>query len=173
MSAPPNPRPALIVGRMEGLARRTPHSPVEMCPDLILAYQSDRPYAVQILIGKPQDCQYGPTHGVMVDGHSLSLPCDCDLTPWTVSREVLCNAALWQTPAGMGDFRVAPMGDGTTQLVFCGSTPEDRGESIYVDVKRKDLLGFLQKTLLVVKPGGESQHLDMDALLAALMDRTI
>lgn len=169
-------RPALnqtpIVVHMDGLARHSAHGAVRMRPTLIFIYQPDRPYSVHILIGRGRGCAHGPTHGVMPEGAALIVPCDCDLTPWMVSREVLCGAASWQTPAGMGDFRAVPMADHTTQLVFYGSHPDGRAEALHVDVKRKSLLEFLRKTMAVVKPGDESRHMDVDAMLAKFMDCT-
>jgi hypothetical protein len=76
---------------------------------------------------------------------------------------------MWQTPAGMGDFRAVPMAETVTQLMFIASDPEHRGESLCVDVQRRSLLSFLERTIRAVKPGRESKHMDMDRIVAALL----
>lgn len=112
-------------------------------------YHPDRPYEVALTIAN----------------HSFH----CDVARWTVSREVLCNAAIWQTPAGACDFAAVPMSDTVVQLRLYGSRAEDP-QALYVDVQRVDLLRFLERTLRAVKPGRESQLINMDSVIDALFD---
>jgi hypothetical protein len=69
----------------------------------------------------------------------------------------------------MGDFRAAPMGEAVTQLIIANSDPDgDRG-AMHIDVARKELLQFLERTMRLVKPGRESTHIDMDQIVTALL----
>jgi sporulation and cell division protein SsgA len=177
MSTTPAPRPAgstpppagTVIASMDGLGRRLAHGPVDVSLILTMVYRQDRPHDVNVVIsrGRPL-CGHDPARSVIEPGEECH-GCDRDLVPWLVSREMLHGAATWQTPAGMGDFRATPMGDDTTQLVFIASDPEYRGEVLYVDVQRKSLLEFLDRTARLVRPGQESKHIDMDRLIAALL----
>lgn len=169
MATKSSPRPALIVDAIDGLPRSSAHGPAGNPLTLTLIYQPDRPYASQIVISNARNCPNGPTHGIETGEAAIGQNCNCDLTPWLVSREVLCIAAVWRTPAGMGDFRAVPMGNDTVQLVFQGSDPDNRDESLHIDVDRKSLMGHLKRTMRAVPPGTESQHVDIDRALAALV----
>jgi hypothetical protein len=175
MPATPTPRPAKLTidqisNTMEGQGRETPHGPVRLHLALTMVYRSTYPYDVNIVIAPQQrlTCGHDPARWAVSRAPWCAV-CDLKLSPWLVSREVLCNAAMWETPAGMGDFRAIPMAETVTQLVFIASDPEHNGESLYVDVQRLSLLSFLERTMRLVKPGRESKHMGMDQLVAALL----
>jgi sporulation and cell division protein SsgA len=99
-----------------------------------------------------------------------------DYAEWLVSREALCIGVLWQTPTGLMDFLVIPMGDATTQLVFRANERDCFGQLVdhhlHIDLPRKELLQFVAQILRAVPPGTESSHLDIDRHLNALLGRT-
>ena len=175
MPTTPTPRPAPtpvgpISADMDGLGRETPYGPVGLHLVLTMVYRTDHPYDVNIVIAPKRrpSCGHDPAVWA-ISTDPWCATCDHGLARWLVSREVLCNAAMWQTPAGMGDFRAVPMAETITQLMFTASDPEYRGESLFVDVQRRSLLSFLERTMRAVKPGRESKYMDMDRVVAALL----
>lgn len=153
-TTPPAPLPPKpIVTSMGGVGRGSAHSRDNLLPlTLTMSYLVDRPYEVAIWVAQRDQ----PAHP--------------DATGWLVSREILCNAAIWETPAGLCDFWAVPMGEATTQLVFVATATDHRGEDLHVDVPRKGLLEFLGRTMRAVKLGHESRYLDIsDGVLAAFM----
>ncbi len=117
-----------------------------------LTYQLRHPYSVQACLSTGDD---GAT--------------------WTISREVLCQAALWDAPAGMGDFTASPWSAGLVRLEFNGIHPESRQRELLmvIDVPQEVLSAFLLRTLHVVPAGRESVHLGLDAALAALFGTNV
>jgi hypothetical protein len=165
-TSPPQP----VIASMDGHGRGSPDGERDLRLVLTMVYRADRPYDVNVVVaqGRPQ-CGHDPADMVIQVGTPCRT-CHINLAPWLVSREVLYSAAMWRTPAGMGDFRAAPMTEDTTQLVFVASDPEYRGEALYVDVQRGSLLEFLDRTVRLVRPGRESEYMDMDRLIASLLD---
>jgi hypothetical protein len=85
---------------------------------------------------------------------------------WIVSRLLLMQGLT--TPSGEGDVRVAPGRDANacevTVLDFC--SPDGR---LVAEVDAEELQGFLERSSTVVPIGAESRHLDIDALIADLL----
>ena len=172
MSTIPTARPAPagpIVASMDGHAKRHAHDRAAQRLLVTLIYRPDRPYDVNMVIAPGwMSCGHRPEE-LILDPGLVCKTCRKHLAPWLISREVLCSAAMWETPAGMGDFRATPMGESATQLVITDSNPAYRGESMHIDVARKELLRFLERTMRLVKPGRESAHIDMDNVITALL----
>lgn len=82
---------------------------------------------------------------------------------WCVARDLL--AAGLDEPAGVGDVRVWPTPDGGFVAVAL-SSPEGR---CLFQVRRSALVWFLNRTYRMVRRGAESEHLDVDTAIAALL----
>ena len=143
----------VITASLRGEGRHQQHDPHYVPMSILLAYDPERPY--DLLIGM----------------RGLN-----DYAEWLVAREIVCIGALWQTPAGLMDFQVIPMGDAVTQLVFRASERdcfgEPRDNNLHIDVSRKELLEFVRQMLRAVPPGTETSRLDIDRHLNALLGRT-
>lgn len=146
----PSPQTEPVSAILHAMGRGSAYGTPDISLVVDLNFHPDRPYEVVMVIAD--------RHYIRADGTAR----------WVVSREVLCNAAIWQTPAGMCDFMAVPMSDRTIQLVIRGSGCQ-QGESLHVDVARADLLRFLERTLRAVKAGRESKYMDMDSVVDALL----
>ncbi|WP_431682470.1 SsgA family sporulation/cell division regulator [Kitasatospora sp. KL5] len=111
-------------------------APVPGVVPLVLRYDSEDPFAVVLEFPDP------PTDGEMSGGEPIS---------WCVSRELLRRGL--DGPAGDGDFRLAPVDGGLTQLEF-----HNRNGVALVQVATDDLGTFLADTDEVVRPGEEHRH---------------
>ncbi|RZS89459.1 sporulation and cell division protein SsgA [Motilibacter rhizosphaerae] len=108
-----------------------------------LAYDSSDPYAVSARFRTG-------AHGV----------------DWVFARELL--SAGVNRPVGQGDVRVWPgAGPDDDEVVYIAlSSPDGRA---LLEAPARELRDFVARTALVVPPGEESRHLDMDSTLAALL----
>ena len=86
---------------------------------------------------------------------------------WVVARTLLLQGLA--APAGEGDVKVYPSIDEDARAVaildFC--SPDGR---LVAQADSRELQGFLARTFSAVPVGTESQHLDMDGLIANLLD---
>jgi hypothetical protein len=85
---------------------------------------------------------------------------------WAMSRSLLAQGLT--DPAGDGDLRLRPSLDdeGSGVVVFEFHSPDGR----YVaQAPTRDLYRFLTRTLVMVPFGSESEHFDVDAIIADLM----
>jgi hypothetical protein len=84
---------------------------------------------------------------------------------WVFSRELL-SRGLWE-PNGDGDVHVFPgESDDGAPLVLVELCSD---EEILIGIDRADVEGFLATSQTMVAPGRESEFLDIDAALAAIM----
>ena len=108
-----------------------------------LGYRADDPYAVSLLF-----------HSGAGD------------VEWVVSRTLLLQGLA--APCGDGDVKVYPSIDEDARavaiLVFC--SPDGR---LIAQADSLSVQSFLARTFQLVPVGAESRHLDMDALIAALL----
>jgi hypothetical protein len=85
---------------------------------------------------------------------------------WVVSRTLLLQGLA--APAGQGDVRIYPSIDeharAVTMLDFC--SPDGR---LVAQADSHELQAFLSRTFAAVPVGTESQHLDLDGLVTALL----
>lgn len=84
-----------------------------------------------------------------------------DRIEWTFARDLL-NEGLWQL-AGDGDVRVWPHG-GTVCLALCSPS----GKAV-LETSRGAIADFIARTQRVVPTGRESNFIDLDRELAALL----
>lgn len=86
---------------------------------------------------------------------------------WVVARTLLLQGLA--APAGEGDVKVYPSIDEDARAVaildFC--SPDGR---LVAQADSHELQNFLARTFASVPVGTESQYLDMDALIASLLD---
>ncbi len=109
-----------------------------------LAYRKDDPYAVALTF------------------HSSSGDVE-----WIVARSLLLQGLA--TAAGEGDVRVHPsIDDGANAVaVMDFSSPDGR---LVAQACTHELQSFLARTFAAVPVGTESDHLDVDAIIASLLD---
>ena len=88
---------------------------------------------------------------------------------WTFSRELLLNGQ--HQAVGKGDVIVAPGPDPNTASVLIALSPTTDRTTV-LEVSRRRLSEFLSRTLRLVPVGTESDHLDIDHLLAHLLPVT-
>ncbi|AYG79331.1 Sporulation-specific cell division protein SsgB [Streptomyces hundungensis] len=108
-----------------------------------LRYDPDDPFAVHMAFPAP----------ATLEGAEVS---------WEFARELL-EAGI-EEPAGVGDVRVRPYGYDRTVLEF-----HAREGVAMVHIRTSEVRRFLERTRLVVPPGREYQHLDLDGDLTALL----
>ncbi|MFD8074259.1 SsgA family sporulation/cell division regulator [Streptomyces sp. NBC_00510] len=82
---------------------------------------------------------------------------------WVFARGLL-TTGLYE-PAGEGDVHIRPNGPEHTAIEF----RTDEGTAL-VEVRTSGLRSFLARVYEAVPPGQELRHLDMDAVIAALLD---
>ena len=86
---------------------------------------------------------------------------------WTFGRDLLA-AGLYE-PAGDGDVHVWPCLDAQGHAVVIIELCSPDGEAL-VQARTGDLTAFVEKMTKAVVPGTESEHLDIDAAIAALLE---
>jgi len=112
----------------------------------------------------PVELRYVPSDPFAVratfrTGHGLGV---C----WVFARDML--AAGTHTPTGEGDVRVWPSPDDQGDTVFISlSSPDGRA---LLEAPSRLLREFIARTYVVVPPGSESIHLDLDSTIEALLD---
>ncbi|MFD9815449.1 SsgA family sporulation/cell division regulator [Streptomyces sp. NPDC059080] len=108
-----------------------------------LAYRTDDPYAVHITFHIGSDA---PVH-------------------WTFARELLVEGVF--RPCGHGDVRVWPTKmDGRSLVCMALSSPD--GDAL-LEAPAAAVSAWLERTLRVVPPGSEQEHLGMDKGLSELL----
>lgn len=111
--------------------------------DAELLYDAADPYAVTVVF----DTVRGPVR-------------------WMLARELLSQG--WLEPTGDGDVHVWPClsstGCAVTMIELCSPTGD-----VLLQVDTGDVLAFLGQSRAVVEPGTESDHLDLDAGIRALL----
>ncbi|WP_063774064.1 SsgA family sporulation/cell division regulator [Streptacidiphilus rugosus] len=109
----------------------------------VLTYRADDPYAVSLAF---EDW----------DGQEIV---------WVISRELLSEGVL--VASGIGDVRIWPAKRGrVTKLCLSLKSPE---ADVVLATSRTKVLNWLRETEKLVPTGTESEHLDLDAGLMALM----
>ncbi|OIJ67655.1 SsgA family sporulation/cell division regulator [Streptomyces mangrovisoli] len=109
-----------------------------------LAYRGDDPYAVHIAF------HIRAEHPVR----------------WTFARELLVEGVF--RPCGYGDVRVWPAkADGRCVVLLALSSPD--GDAL-LEAPSAQLSAWLERTLVAVPPGTESDRLALDDALAGLLD---
>lgn len=108
-----------------------------------LGYRTDDPYAVSLLF--------------------RSAGGDVE---WVVSRTLLLQGLA--APVGEGDVKVYPTvgGDGSPVAILDFSSPDGR---LVAEADSSEIQEFLSRTFSLVPVGTEGRHLDLDALIAALL----
>jgi len=85
---------------------------------------------------------------------------------WVVSRTLMLQGLA--APAGEGDVKIYPSidEDAKAVAVFDFSSPDGR---LIATADSREVQTFLGKSFSAVPVGSESQHLDLDALIADLL----
>ncbi|MER5884549.1 SsgA family sporulation/cell division regulator [Streptomyces sp. NPDC001941] len=112
-------------------------------PRLLLVYSAHDPLAVQVVF--PQ------VHGE-------------EPIRWTFARDLLAEGL--RQPAGVGDVRVAPCGDGWLRLAL--SSPEGYAE---LQLSAEAVGEFVRHTGVVVPPGLERTDDSLEALLGTVLTK--
>jgi hypothetical protein len=86
---------------------------------------------------------------------------------WTFGRDLLA-AGLYE-PAGDGDVHVWPCLDAEGHAVVIVELCSPDGEAL-VQAKTGDLSAFVDRMSKAVAPGTESDYLDLDAAIAAILE---
>lgn len=107
-----------------------------------LRYETSDPFAVALLLG-------------------ADLP-DDDVIEWIFSRSLLASGL--SDLSGQGDVRIEPVGRDSVHIEL--SSPSGRA---VLAINRNVIVSFLTQTCLLVAPGTESDHLDIDAELTQLL----
>jgi hypothetical protein len=86
---------------------------------------------------------------------------------WALSRHLLAEGLT--DPAGDGDVQLWPGTDkdGHSVVVMEFRSPDGR---LIAEAPPRDVYRFLTRSLAVVPAGSEAQHLDLDGLIADLLD---
>jgi hypothetical protein len=87
--------------------------------------------------------------------------------PWTFSRELLVEGL--HEPAGDGDVHVLPCVDPDGHAVVIIELNSPNGEAL-MQARTADVSAFVDRTKAAVPLGTESDHLDVDGLIAAILD---
>jgi len=86
---------------------------------------------------------------------------------WTFGRDLLL-AGLYE-PSGDGDVHVWPCLDADGHAVVIIELCSPEGEAL-VQAKTGDLRSFVDRMNSAVSPGSESEHMDVDATIAAIFE---
>lgn len=86
---------------------------------------------------------------------------------WTFGRDLLAEG-LYE-PTGDGDVHVWPCLDSEGRAVVIIELCSPDGEAL-VQAKTGDLSAFVERMIAAVEPGDESDHLDMDAVITAILN---
>lgn len=85
---------------------------------------------------------------------------------WTFGRDLLCEG-LYE-PSGDGDVHVWPCLDSDGRAVVIIELCSPDGEAL-VQARTGDLNGFVDRMSKAVRPGTESEHLDVDRTITAIL----
>lgn len=86
---------------------------------------------------------------------------------WTFGRDLLAEGIY--EPSGDGDVHVWPCLDADGHAVVIIELCSPDGEAL-VQAKTGDLSNFVERMSKAVRPGSESEHLDVDATIVAIFD---
>ncbi|HEX6517756.1 MAG TPA: SsgA family sporulation/cell division regulator [Nocardioidaceae bacterium] len=86
---------------------------------------------------------------------------------WTFGRDLLLSG-LYE-PAGDGDVHVWPCLDADGRAVVVVELCSPDGEAL-VQARSGDLTTFVERMVQAVQPGRESQHVDVDAAIFAILE---
>jgi len=86
---------------------------------------------------------------------------------WTFGRDLLA-AGLYE-PSGDGDVHVWPCLDADGHAVVIVELCSPDGEAL-VQARTGDLSAFVERMTKAVQPGTESDHLDLDAAITAILE---
>ena len=86
---------------------------------------------------------------------------------WAFGRDLLL-AGLYE-PAGDGDVHVWPCHDSADRPVVIIELISSHGCAL-VQARLDDVSRFVDRVTILVEPGTESDHLDVDAAIAAILD---
>ena len=89
---------------------------------------------------------------------------------WTFGRDLLATG-LYE-PSGDGDVHVWPCLDSEGHAVVIIELCSPDGEAL-VQARSGDLSAFVERMNKAVEPGTESDHLDVDAAITALLDQAV
>jgi hypothetical protein len=89
---------------------------------------------------------------------------------WTFGRELLADG-LYE-PSGDGDVHVWPCLDAEGHAVVIIELCSPDGEAL-IQARTGDLSAFVERMGRVVAPGGESDHLDVDATIIAILEAEV
>ena len=130
-----------------------------LCQDIALACVDPwgRTVKVPTTFGYRADDPYGV---------SLTFRSSSGDVEWIVARTLLLQGLA--TPAGEGDVKVYPSPDvdGASAVTLEFSSPDGR---LVAQADSHALQAFLVRTFAAVPMGAESEHLDLDALIAHLL----
>ncbi|MER7834737.1 SsgA family sporulation/cell division regulator [Streptomyces sp. NPDC096040] len=112
--------------------------------DMRLRYEPGDPYAVRAV---------------------FKAPGSDDTVEWIIGRDLLIDGL--KGPAGEGDIRIWPAGESAHCDLFALLTPPDGRALLKGPVQ--EIKAFLQETEALVPRGTETEHIDVDALLAHLL----
>jgi hypothetical protein len=85
---------------------------------------------------------------------------------WTFSRDLVVDGL--DEPTGDGDVRVRPSLDRDARACVLVELTSPQGRAL-VQIPGKELRKFVQRMTMLVPSGEESQHIDIDAAVAALL----
>ena len=111
-----------------------------------LSYDAGDPYAVSVAFHTGQGAA-------------------ADVVEWTFARQLLTDGVT--APVGQGDVQVWPSTTAGEQVV-CLSLSSPSGKALF-EVPVPELVEFLTMTYAAVPTGSESEHVDVDAELEALL----
>lgn len=96
---------------------------------------------------------------------TTAFPIDSGRIIWRYARDLLCHGVV--EPTGDGDVRVRPQvgADGDAQVVIELSSPDGHLEA---EAPASEVISFVQRSMVRVPSGTESEHLDLDGLIARL-----
>jgi hypothetical protein len=134
----------------------TPHADVDAAVELRLVV----PDADTVTL--PVDLQYSLSDPFAV---TVAFRGDEVTVEWVFARELLLTGL--QHPSGDGDVHVWPSWRGGQDLVLIAlSSPDGRA---VLEADAEDLRSFLDATIDLVRPGTETDHVDLDAAVSALL----
>ncbi|HET9861016.1 MAG TPA: SsgA family sporulation/cell division regulator [Nocardioidaceae bacterium] len=85
---------------------------------------------------------------------------------WRFSRDLLIDGV--DRPTGLGDVHLRPCLDSHGRAVVIIEL-HSMGQEALIQARASDLRAFVDRITELVPPGSESQHLDVDAAVAALL----
>lgn len=116
-----------------------------------------RPVALDAELAYDPTCPYAVT---------VTFAGETSAVTWTFGRDLLLHGIY--EPAGDGDVRVRPALDAFGQSVLLIELHSPTGQA-HVQAPAREVHRFVEAMAEVVPPGTESQHLDLDATIAAVL----